>query len=123
MSKDTRLHFRLDNAAREKLREVCKLTGLDEATALRACIKAFIEYIEEHGEIRLPLAVVPKAKAQIPAPSFPSTARPAPGEGFSLSEPPPAAAARRETPAAQPRITKTRSVLRAEALKHKPQKS
>jgi hypothetical protein len=60
MGKDIRLHFRLDPAARERLRKVCELTGLDEPTAMRACIQAFIEHVEEKGGIWLPLAIVPK---------------------------------------------------------------
>ena len=61
MGKDDRLHFRLDPEARKKLQRACELTGLDEPTALRACIQAFIEHIEQNGGIWLPLAIVPKA--------------------------------------------------------------
>ena len=124
MSKDDRLHFRLDPVAREKLRKVCAVTGLDEPTALRACISAFIEYVEAHGEITLPLRVVPRAKekAAIPTPTFPSTARAPHGATLSLNEEPAKRDAvpptRTNTPA-QPDITKTRRGIRGMIAKEK----
>ena len=62
MAKDDRMHFRLDPAARAKLKKACALTGLDEAGALRACIQAFTDYVDQHGGIFLPLAIVPQSK-------------------------------------------------------------
>jgi len=111
MSKDHRLHFRLDDKARNRLKEACALTGLDEATALRACILAFVDYVEQTGEIRLPLAVVPKPKiatTKIPTPTFHVTAAPVPSRS-SLNEEPPA---RPVVPTDAPRITKTRAKLK-----------
>lgn len=119
MSKDHRLHFRLDDKARNRLKEACALTGLDEATALRACILAFVDYVEQTGEIRLPLAVVPKPKTttvKIATPTFPSTAAPVPSRASSLNEEPPA---RPVVPVAAPRITKTRAVLKRMVAKEK----
>jgi len=76
MSKTEQLHFRLDGNARERLREACKLTGLDEASALRACITAFINHVEKTGEIRLPLCITEKPSKHSQTPSFPSTDAP-----------------------------------------------
>lgn len=73
MSKNQQLHFRLDESARERLREACKITGLDEATALRACILAFVNHVEKTGEIRLPLCITEKPSKHSQAPSFHST--------------------------------------------------
>lgn len=36
--------------------------GLNETTLAEACIEALVRYIEEHGEIRLPLSVIPTAE-------------------------------------------------------------
>lgn len=63
MAKDARIHFRLREDLRERLLHVCKITGLDEPTIIRACIEAFIDHVESTGEIRLPLAVIPKSEA------------------------------------------------------------
>lgn len=60
MTKNTRITVRLPDSLRSELEEVCKLTGLDEPTVVRACLEAFVERVKNEGEIRLPLAIVSK---------------------------------------------------------------
>lgn len=84
MGKDERLHLRLDTEARKKLLRACELTGLDEATALRACVSAFIEYVEENGGIWLPLAILPKSTVKKSLPPSTDSTR------FSINEDSPA---------------------------------
>jgi hypothetical protein len=131
MAKDVRMHFRLDPVAREKLQRACELTGLDEPSAMRACIQAFIEHIEENGGIWLPLAIVPKSGAppgKIPARRGQQTAGPVDAEaarGGSSASPrapihsvnedapieiPPIVPAREKS--GSPRMTRTRAALR-----------
>ena len=127
MSKPDRINFRLDPVARRRLQRACELTGLDEPTALRACIQAFVEHIEAEGGIWLPLAIVPQEKKKsgsfpkaghlqnvdVAGPSIASTTRPAhppqdpPASGFSLNEDSPASA----TPSG-PRLKSTRPGVR-----------
>lgn len=96
MPKPERINFRISPADREKLKQVCELTGLDEPTALRACVVAFIEHVEEHGGIWLPLAILPKdqvpPKSQPLAPAAARNAAGAPATDstrFSTSDPTP----------------------------------
>lgn len=60
MTKNTRITVRLPDSLRSDLEEVCKLTGLDEPTVVRACLEAFVDTVRRKGEIRLPLAIISK---------------------------------------------------------------
>jgi hypothetical protein len=46
------------------LENIQNQTGLDESTIIRAAIEACLEYVEAHGEITLPLSVMPKSKRE-----------------------------------------------------------
>jgi len=59
MSKDTRIAFRTSIHKKERLQRAAEMVGLTETTLAEACIEALVRYIEEHGEIRLPLSVIP----------------------------------------------------------------
>lgn len=61
MSKEIRIAFRADKALKSRLTKAAKTVMLNESQLSEACVEALIEYIEEHGEITLPLAIVPKS--------------------------------------------------------------
>ena len=62
--KTNQISVRLPEELQEALDRVCKLTGLDATTVTRACLQAFVEEVDRAGEIRLPLAVIPKKEVQ-----------------------------------------------------------
>ena len=71
MSKDTRIAFRTTMDLKERLGKVSKTVRLSDSQLAEACVEALVEYIEEHGEITLPLALVPKsAGKKVSAPRF-----------------------------------------------------
>jgi len=86
MAKDTRIAFRTSNDRKERLQKVAELVGLSETTLAEACIEALIHYIEEHGEIRLPLSVVPTAELKK---GLPKGDRLSSSTAPSLNPPPP----------------------------------
>ena len=63
MKKSFQFNVRLPLELRDALLEACEAVGLDATTVTRACLKAFIDEVTRTGEIRLPLAIVPKAAA------------------------------------------------------------
>lgn len=117
--KDDRITVRLTPDLRRRLIAVCKKTGLDEPTAIRALCEAFCENVELRGGIWLPLSVVSKSPSGT-TPTFPSTASRTPaGETFSVNEEPPKRDAATASPLA-PRLAKTRAALRGMAQKEHP---
>jgi predicted DNA-binding protein len=54
---------RVSAEIKKRLDALEQQTGLDESTIIRAAIEACLDYVEEHGEITLPLAVLPKSKS------------------------------------------------------------
>jgi hypothetical protein len=115
MAKADRINVRLEPALRERLRRICKLTGLDEPTALRACVEAFVDYIETHGEIRLPLAIIPRKESKAAAPARTGSTATAgrggvsgaeDGPRFSVNEEPPADRLAKKVSGPRPRSTR-----------------
>lgn len=78
--KNDRITVRLPDELRAEVAKACAVTGLDEPTIIRECLKAFVEEVKTTGEIRLPFAVVPKSTRH-KTPSFTSTAAPEPPLG------------------------------------------
>lgn len=118
MKKNKQLNVRLPNDLREELERACEVVGLDAATVTRACLQAFVDQVTHTGEIRLPLAIVPKKST----PTFPLTAR-APHVTPSLNEAAPKLdAVRALPPAPAPKFTPTRAVMREIAKKTPPKK-
>lgn len=62
--KSSQINVRLTEALREDLEHACAITGLDSATVVRACLEAFVAEVKRTGEIRLPLAVIPKSETK-----------------------------------------------------------
>jgi antitoxin component of RelBE/YafQ-DinJ toxin-antitoxin module len=62
MGKEQRVNVRVDPGLRNDFDEALELTGLGETQFVKAAIKALVEYVREHGEITLPLALLPKSQ-------------------------------------------------------------
>ena len=116
MSKDTRIQFRVSDAQKIRFGNCAAKVKLNETALGAAAVDALCDYIESHGEITLPLAVIPESLLKklrgIASPNAPaiftSTAAPVPSRSLLNEEPP----ARTVVPADAPRITKTRAVLK-----------
>ena len=61
MPKVSRIQVRIDDALRKRLDAVIEETGVAESTIVARCIKAFCDYVEEHGEVTFPLIVKPRS--------------------------------------------------------------
>ncbi len=64
MAKEIRINVRADRATKERLRRALKVVGkhATETEFVMACVEALCDYIEKHGEITLPLTVLPKSQ-------------------------------------------------------------
>jgi len=56
----TQLNIRVDPKDLAALKKACQETGQDQSDILRACIKAFVERVQEDGEVTRPFAIVSK---------------------------------------------------------------
>lgn len=66
--KTAQFNVRMDELLREKFASACDVTGDDEATIVRACVKAFVDAVERDGQITKPFALVPAKHLVSPAP-------------------------------------------------------
>jgi len=88
------IYVRIEDEMRKDFDSVLELTGLGETQFVKAAIKALVEYVRQHGEITLPLAIVPKsersktAAAPQHAASAPVPALPTPSTRFFVNEEP-----------------------------------
>ncbi len=64
MAKDTRIAFRSSVDMKNRLQQAAERVGLSETTLAEACVEALIRYIEEHGEIRMPLSIIPTSELE-----------------------------------------------------------
>lgn len=85
--KDQRITVRLSAELQAEITDACRITGLDEPTIIRECLKAFVKEVKASGEIRLPLAVVPKSAIKH-MPSNPSIYQITPIETAKAAESP-----------------------------------
>lgn len=108
MPKETRIALRVTDEKKDRLARAAKIVGLNETTLVEACVDALIDYVEEHGELTMPLVVMPKKAASRRMPPFSSTVvLPTPEDRApSTSEEP------HRDAAVAPRITKTRATIR-----------
>ena len=60
------IHVRVDDDLRSAFDEALNVTGLGETQFVKAAIKAFVDYVQENGEVTVPLAILPKSKAKRP---------------------------------------------------------
>jgi hypothetical protein len=58
------IHVRIPPELRADFEEVLNVTGLGETQFVKAAIAALVEYVREHGEITIPIALIPKSKQQ-----------------------------------------------------------
>ena len=77
--RSNQINVRLDNELKAKFEATCEQVRIEPATVIRACIEAFVEEVQEKGEIRMPLAIVPKSSVKKNEPETSSTAGPARG--------------------------------------------
>lgn len=61
MAKDTRIQFRVSEEKKRRFDHCAEITGLDATALGEAAVEALCDYIEEHGEITMPLVVLPKS--------------------------------------------------------------
>ena len=60
MAKTTQLNIRVLPEDLLALKKACEKTGQDQSDILRACIKAFVERVDEDEEVSRPFALVSK---------------------------------------------------------------
>lgn len=99
MPKPKKVQCRVPEDLRDAFDRALELTGMGETQFVEACLKAFIEYVREHQEITLPLAIIPKSEAKKPVPAAPAVRPSTPTTEHGLNEEP-------------PRTTSTRAALR-----------
>lgn len=122
MPKETRIALRVTDEKKDRLSRAAKIVGLNETTLVEACVDALIDYVEEHGELTMPLVVLPKNAAnRRPPPPFSSTVvlpSPANEAASRLNEVESEVALRGAAVLQpQPKLTKTRAKLRNLAKK------
>src|SRR2546430_4783003 len=61
MPRERRINVRAQGDLKDRLRRVCQITGASESSLVVACVESLVNYVEGHGEITLPLVVVPKS--------------------------------------------------------------
>lgn len=72
--KEARIAVRVTEQLKSRLAAAGEKTGVDEADLIRWCIEALLDYVEENGEITLPLIVKPKSaenRPQLPSEPYP----------------------------------------------------
>ncbi len=119
--KSNQFSLRLDPELQAEVEECCRITGMEAPHFIREAFKAFVEEVRKTGEIRLPLALIPKSqlaqKAPEPRAPFHSTVvLPSPEQEaasrLNEQQEPQLAPRDAAVPNAQPKITKTRAVMR-----------
>jgi len=105
MAKGYRVSVRVGDELGSSFQESLGITGLGETQFINQAIEAFVQYVREHGEITIPLAIVPRSSLKKALP---------PGEASRLIEPGEAASGLNERPSEEPPrpITKARAALR-----------
>jgi uncharacterized protein (DUF1778 family) len=63
MPRERRINVRAKGDLKDRLRRACEITGASESSLVAACVEALVNYVESHGEITLPVVVVPKSAA------------------------------------------------------------
>jgi antitoxin component of RelBE/YafQ-DinJ toxin-antitoxin module len=63
-ARDPRVSVRIDDDLKTLVKEVVEKTGITETTLVEASLRALCDYYQEHGEITLPLVVLPKSQAE-----------------------------------------------------------
>lgn len=61
MADEIRIHVRIAAELKERVQELSRVTGLDEATLVRKSLESIAEYFDEHGELTVPFVILPKS--------------------------------------------------------------
>lgn len=64
MPKSYRISIRVDGPLKARLQKVTEEAYVTEASLVTGLVKAVCEYWDDHHELRLPLAVVPKLRLE-----------------------------------------------------------
>lgn len=61
MADEIRIHVRIAAELKERVQELSRVTGLDEATLVRKSLESIAQYFDEHGELTVPFVLLPKS--------------------------------------------------------------
>lgn len=61
VKKETRVSVRIDDDLKKLVRDVVDQTNISETTLVEATLRAICDYFAKHGEITLPLVILPKS--------------------------------------------------------------
>ena len=61
MPREQRINVRAKGDLKDRLRRTCEITGASESSLVVACVESLVSYVESHGEITLPIVVLPKS--------------------------------------------------------------
>jgi hypothetical protein len=61
MPREQRINVRAKGDLKDRLRRTCEITGASESSLVVACVESLVSYVESHGEITLPIVVIPKS--------------------------------------------------------------
>ena len=61
MPRERRINVRAKGDLKDRLRRACQITGASESSLVASCVESLVNYVETHGEITLPIVVVPKS--------------------------------------------------------------
>src|SRR5262249_45965129 len=61
MPREQRINVRAKGDLKDRLRRTCEITGTSESSLVVACVESLVSYVETHGEITLPIVVLPKS--------------------------------------------------------------
>ena len=116
--KEIRVNVRIAEELKGDVQRVLELTGVDESALVRACLESVVEYFDKHGEITLPLVVLPKsALKKLEAAPLVAGARSR--SGASVPDSPSTQFSVNEEPRVVSHLTKTRAALRKMSEKEK----
>lgn len=120
--KTNQFSLRLEQELADAVQECCKITGMEPSLFIKEAFKAFVEEVKRTGEIRLPLALVPKSSLKKTPAGFLSTAAPQTPEAAISSRTNEEPATPRSASVAKPEnpITKTRATMREIANRTSP---
>lgn len=123
MADEIRIHVRIDQALKDRVKTLTDLTGLDEATLVRKSLESIAEYFDEHGVLSVPFKLVPDPskhgqkkglyqdkRSRTTATTAPTVLPPSSSTRFSVNEEAPEKAPHKQ--ASEPKVTRARAALK-----------
>lgn len=62
MAKESRISVKVEESLKAELEGATARLGVNEASVVRACVAAFLDYVKHNDEITLPFTLVPRRK-------------------------------------------------------------